>query len=71
MYGDYKEITIKDMMPSVTPIIAENENQYYDFTLDISNLTEEEVSAMKIRIYDKCDNIVYSNVASEDVTNSF
>lgn len=71
MYGDYKEITIKDMMPSATPIIAENEDQYYDFTLDISNLTEEEINAMKIRIYDRCDNIVYSNVASDDVTNSF
>lgn len=71
MYGDYKEISIKDMVPSTNPIIAENEGQYYDFTLDTSNLTEEEVDAMKIRIYDSEDNVVYSNVNADKVTNAF
>lgn len=71
MYGDYKEITLKDMTPSTTPIIAENEGQYYNFNLDTSNLTSEEIGKMKIRIYDIYDNIVYSNIESDNITNSF
>lgn len=71
MYGDYKEVTIKDINPSVSPIIAENEGQYYNFTLDISNLTETEINSMKIRVYDRENNIVYSNVSSDAITNSF
>ncbi|MCX4249349.1 MAG: hypothetical protein OSJ65_06280 [Bacilli bacterium] len=71
MYGDYKNIIIKDIRSNVTPILAENENQYYEFTLDISNLTEDEKNLAKIRIYDAENNIVASTINSDKVENAF
>lgn len=71
MYGDYKEITIKDLNSSVRPILAENDNQYYNFTLDTSNLTEDEIRRMKMRIYDAENNIVYSNIDSDECEGIF
>lgn len=71
MYGDYKNIVIKDIKSNVTPIIAENENQHYEFTLDISNLTDDEKKLAKVRIYDKEGNIVASTINSDKVENAF
>lgn len=71
MYGNYKEVTIKDIRPSVTPIIAENSNQYYTFNLVTTNLTSEEIANIKMRVYDSHDNIVYSNISTDNAPNWF
>lgn len=71
MYGYYKEITIKDIKANVTPIIAENSDQYYTFNLVTSNLTREELDVLGIRVYDDYGNIVYSNITTDNSPNYF
>lgn len=71
MYGNYKEVVIKDIKPNVTPIIAENDNQYYTFNLVTSNLTSEELANLKTRVYDSYGNIVYSNIPTDKAPNWF
>lgn len=71
MYGNYKEVVIKDIVPNVSSIIAENDNQYYTFNLVTSNLTSEEIANLKIRVYDSYENIVYSNIPEDKAPNWF
>ena len=71
LYGEYKEIMIKDIKASTSPIIAENDNQYYEFKVDTTNLTAADLNNLKFRVYDNYNNIVYSSISSDDVANSF
>lgn len=71
MYGNYKEVVIRNIRANVTPIIAENSDQYYTFNLVTSNLTSEELANLKTRVYDSYGNIVYSNIQSDKAPNWF
>lgn len=71
IYGKYKRIYIENMNASSTIIYADEENQYYTFDLDVSNISDEELSKMQTRIYDTNGNIVFSTINSDSVTNIF
>lgn len=71
IYGYYKQITINNMTPSTSKIYADLTDQYYTFDLDTSNITDTELSNIKVRVYDKYGNIVNSSISTDKVNNIF
>lgn len=70
MNGEYKEIKISNMTPSNSFIYSDVENMSY--SMDVYTTVEEEnMSKLKARIYDEENNLVYSDISTDNLTNSF
>ena len=70
MNGEYKEIKLSNMVPNNSVIYADQENMSYSMDVNTS-IEEEYLGNLKARIFDDEDNIVYSDISTDNVTNSF
>ena len=70
MNSSYKEIIISNMTANNSPIYADMDNMKYTF--DVKTVIEgSELQNLKARIYDAEGNLVYSDISTDKVTNSF
>ena len=71
MAGIYKEINISNMVTDSDIIYADREDQFYTFDVQTSTLSDDDIAALKARIYDENGDLVYSDIAEDNVTNQF
>lgn len=71
MAGIYKEINISNMVTDSDIIYADREDQFYTFDVQTSTLSDDDIAALKARIYDENGDLVYSDIAEDKVTNQF
>lgn len=70
MNSSYKSIILSNMISLNSIVYADQENMGYTF--DVSTvLTGNDVNNIKARIYDAEDNILYSDIKEDNVTNAF
>lgn len=70
MNSAYKEIKIANMSANNSPIYADIDNMSYSFDVN-TVITGNELNNIKARIYDIEGNLVYSDIASDKINNSF
>ena len=70
MNSNYKEIKLSNMTANNSPIYADMDNMSYTFDVN-TVLTGNDLNNLKVRIYDAENNLVYSDIASDKITNSF
>ena len=70
MNSNYKEIKLSNITANNSPIYADMDNMSYTFDVN-TVLTGNDLNNLKARIYDAENNLVYSDIASNKITNSF
>ncbi len=70
MNSTYKEIKLSNMTANNSPIYADMDNMSYSFDVN-TVLSGDDLNNLKARIYDAENNLVYSDVATDKIKNSF
>ena len=71
MYGKYIELVLGNMRKSDDEFYSDVEGQYLTFDLTSAQMTDDQKDDVVFKVYDAEDNLVYSDDASDKITNKF
>ncbi len=66
MYAAYNEFEISNMQTTSSMIYADREGQKYEFTVNDTYFNNDQKRALKARVYDSNNKLVYSDFASDN-----